>query len=882
MRYGMGVSVTLQFTHMVRIANRAPHCGKYETLPHHRRRIKAAFQRRTMSNRKGISFSLLAALWVLQSLISIACSAQSVGAVISYHKTDHGIEGKTAQGSFAVLVYSEHVVRVQVSRKDRPDNFSYSLVDNSTPKYTDFSVEEIGENRVALKTASLAVEIERTPLFRVIFKDAQGKILNEDTPGTGLGTTFTGEKVTVYKTLQQGERFVGLGEELGNLDRRGSVVTLWNTDDYKYDDPRIPMYVSIPFFIGLHHDEMYGIYFDNSYRSVFNFGASNKRFSSYSFDGGDRDEFFIHDVSVGKILEHYTGLTGRMPLPPQWSLGYQQSRCSYSPEATVMFIARTLREKQIPADGIVLDADYLKDYEPFRIDPERFPDMRALAAKLHDMNFELTASVNPGIRIDDTYAAYKSGLEQGVFLKYADGQPYIADIYPNTNRFPDFTDPEARAWWIDNMKVYQDVGINGYWNDMNEPAIDAQAMPDNVVFNFDGRKGTTAEAHNYYGMLMARSSFESFQKYGGNKRPFVLSRSGFAGIQRYAAVWSGDNQAKDEHILLGVLLNNQMGLAGVPFTGPDLGGYIGDGNKELYKRWLEVGVFSPYLRNHREQFGAANEPWAYGEEAEAISKTYIGFRYRMMPYLYSEFRESSETGMPISRCLCIDNPFDEKVFEQKSQYEFLFGDALLVNPMTSKEKSKSTYLPHGDWYDLFSDEKIQGGRETSAEYPGYRIPIFVKASSILPLQSKVLSTKDKPSDTLDVHVFFGTNAHSFVYYEDDGGTLDYQHGAYYRRTINFDPVAKKIEFGRPEGNRASQFKRIELVLHGFSTQNRFRENGRPAAVQESEARILDPLADLEPLYFDKEQFRLLREKETTLPQKTLTVDNTAEIVISWD
>jgi alpha-glucosidase len=325
-----------------------------------------------------------------------------------------------------------------------------------------------------------------------------------------------------------------------------------------------------------------------------------------------------------------------------------------------------------------------------------------------------------------------------------------------------------------------------------------------------------------------------------------------------------------------------MGLAGVPFTGPDLGGYIGDGNKELYKRWVEVGVFSPYLRNHREQFAAANEPWAYGEEAESISKTYIEFRYRMMPYLYSKFRESSETGMPISRCLCIDNPFDENVYDMKHQYEFLFGDALLLNPMTSKEKTKSTYLPAGEWYDFFSDERVAGGREVSAEYPVYRIPIFVKASSILPLQTKVLSTKDNPSDTLYVHVFYGPDAHRFVYYEDDGSTLDYQRGTYYRRMIEFDPANKKVVFGKPEGNYASQFKKVALVLHGFGAQNGFRENGRLAAVEQMETRILDPLADLEQLSVDTEQYRSLREKETALPQKTLIFDNSPEIVISWE
>lgn len=824
----------------------------------------------------------LLSISVLHTVLQLGSIAQSVGPVVSYQKTTHGIEGTLAQGSFAVTVYSDHVIRVQVSQKERPDNFSYSLVNNASPQFTNFSTKAGSDSKIVIQTASLTVEIERSPQFRVIYKDARGTSLNEDTAGEGLGTVFNGAKLAVYKTLQQGERFIGLGEELGNLDRRGSVVTLWNTDNYRYDDPRVPMYAGVPFFIGLHHQQIYGIYYDNSYRSTFNFGASNKRFSSYTFDGGDRDEFFIHDDSVAKIIAHYTSLTGRMPLPPKWSIGYQQSRCSYASEDQVMFIARTLREKKIPADGIVLDADYLKDYEPFRINKERFPDMRGLADKLRGMNLELTASVNPGIRIDNSYPAYKSMLLQDVFLKYTDGKPYIADIYPNTNLYPDFTDPKARAWWIDNMKVHQDVGINGYWNDMNEPAIDGQAMPDNVVFDFDGRNGSTAEAHNLYGMLMARSSFESFKKFGGNKRPFVLSRAGFAGIQRYAAVWSGDNQAKDEHILLGALLNNQMGLAGVSFTGPDLGGYIGDGNKDLYKRWVEVGVFSPYLRNHREQNAASNEPWAYGEEAEAISKTYIGFRYRLLPYLYSKFRETSETGIPISRCLCIDDPLDEKVYQQKYQYEFLFGDAMLVNPMTSKESSKQTYLPAGDWYDLFSDELIQGQREVGSDYPAYRIPIFVKASSIVPLQTEVQSTKDLPSDTLYVHVFYGSAAHRFVYFEDDGTTLNYQRGDYYQRSIDFDPSAKKIVFSKPEGSYASHFKKIAVVLHGFGSHAGFRTNNGAASIEEITSHLLDPLGDMEPLYFDKEQFRSLRDKEKMLPQKMLIVDNTSEIVVSWD
>lgn len=819
-------------------------------------------------------------LLLLGMLAPAALSAANLGAVLSYQKTAHGITGRTATAEFLVDVYSPHIMRVRVTPQGSERHVGYALTTDEVPAFSQFSVDA-ADPVVVVKTSSITAEVELRPDLRITFKDANGNVINEDLPGKELGMTLTGNKITVYKRLQNDERFIGMGEQLGNLDRRGTVVTLKNTDNYGYDDPKVPMYVSIPFFMGLHHGKVYGLFFNNSYRSVFNFGASNRRFSSFSFDGGALDEFFIFDASVGKILEHYTSLTGRMPLPPRWSLGYQQSRCSYYPEEQVMFIANTFRAKRIPLDGIVLDADYLHQYQPFRINRERFPDMRRLADTLRDMNIELTASVNPGIAIDDSYQQYKSGLEENVFLRYADGELWVADIAPNTNHFVDFSDPRGRRWWIDEMKIYQDLGIRGLWNDMNEPAIDGQAMPDNVVFDFDGQKTSALEAQNYYGMLMARAAFESAEQYGGNRRPFVLSRSGFAGIQRYAAVWSGDNQAKDEHILLGTLLINQMGLSGVPFTGPDLGGYIGDGNKDLYRRWVEVGVFAPYLRNHRAQYTAANEPWAYGEEAEAISKAYIGFRYELMPYLYSTFYEAAETGMPVSRSLSIDYPFDANVFKPDFQYEFLFGPGLLVNPMTSREQAKSTYLPPGAWYDLFTDERLDGGRVLAADYAGHRIPIFAKASAIIPMQGKVQSTRDDPGPVLYVHVFNGAERSEFVYYDDDGETLNYRKGQYRRRVITFDPAARQLSFSRPEGNYATRFRRTQVILHGFGPVRGATVNGVATAVQSQVVRMLDPLEALSDVYWDKQNLERLRQMEPMKPQATLEFDDAPQVVVRW-
>ena len=819
-------------------------------------------------------------LLLLGGLAPTMLPAANLGAVLSYEKTAHGIAGRTAVAEFAVEVWSPQVIRVRVTPQDSTRKVGYALVSDTPSAGVQFSVAT-SDTVVSVKTSNVTAEVELRPDLRITFKDANGNVINEDMPGKELGMTLVGDKVTVYKRLQSDERFIGMGEQLGNLDRRGAVLTLKNTDNYRYDDPKVPMYVSIPFFMGLHHGKVYGLFFNNSYRSVFNFGASNRRFASFSFDGGALDQFFIFDASVRKILEHYTSLTGRMPLPPRWSLGYQQSRCSYYPEEQVMFIANTFRSKRIPLDGIVLDADYLHQYQPFRINRERFPDMRRLANTLRGMNIELTASVNPGIAIDDSYEQYKSGLKENVFLRYADGELWVADIAPNTNHFVDYSDPRGRRWWIDNMKLYQDVGIHGLWNDMNEPAIDGQAMPDNVVFDFDGQKTSALEAQNYYGMLMARAAFESAEEYGGNRRPFVLSRSGFAGIQRYAAVWSGDNQAKDEHILLGALLVNQMGLSGVPFTGPDLGGYIGDGNKDLYRRWVEVGVFAPYLRNHRGQYTAANEPWAYGEEAEAISKAYIGFRYALMPYLYSTFYEAAETGMPVSRSLSIDYSFDANVYSPQFQYEFLFGPGLLVNPMTSQEQRKLTYLPAGAWYDIFTDERLDGGRTINGEYAGHRLPIFAKASSIIPLQGKVQSTRDNPGPVLYVHVFNGTERGEFVYYDDDGETLNYRKGQFRKRVITFDPDTKQLSFSRPDGNYSSPFRRIQVILHGFASVTGATVNGLATAVQSQVVRMLDPLEALSDVYYDKQHLERLQQAEPMKPQATLEFDEASQVVVRW-
>lgn len=821
---------------------------------------------------------MLAGLLLLMHPLSAQLS--TADAVISFKKIPGGIEGKTRNARFEVKAWTANTFRVRITKNKAFNTVHYALTADSS---TSFPVTTNSKERhIEISTPAITCVIEKEPYFRILFRNPKGEIIQEDMPGLGFGTSFLGEKVSLYKKLQEGERFLGLGEALGNLDKRGMAFTLNNTDTYKYGDPRLSMYISIPFYIGIHHRQVYGLFFNNTWCTRFNFGTSTPQFASVTADGGDVDYFFFSDTTVAGILDHYTDVTGKMPLPPKWSLGYHQSRCSYYPQANVELLAETFRRKQIPVDGIVLDADYQLGYQPFRVNKERFPDLPALAKKLEGMNISLTASVYPGVKLDSTYESFTDGLKKDVFIKYADGSLFETEIAPLRCYLPDYTNPKVREWWVEKMKWMEENGIRGYWNDMNEPAIGGSYLPDNLLFDFDGRKAYAPEAKNVYGFQMARSSYEAALRYAKGKRPFVLTRSAFAGVQRYAAVWSGDNTASNEGLLSGVLLNNQMGLSGMPFVGPDLGGYIGDGSKDLFKRWMEVGVFSPYLRNHKEFYATANEPWSYGEEAEAISKTFIGFRYRLMPYLYSKFYEASKTGIPVARSLALDYPFDAKIYDQLYQYQFLFGDAIMVVPVTTEEKSKKLYLPDGSWYDLHTDMLWNGNREISMEVPGYTIPLFVKASSLIPVQQLVQSTRDKTSDTLQIHVFQGTEQNRFLFYEDAGDGNGYKEGEYAKRNIIYDPVTRQLKFTATEGSFISAFKKVQWVFHGFGKEiDWLKVNGSAKEPVHYTGRLLDPLKDLAD-YYGKDMLQRLYLDNPVRKQVSLVTDyNRNELIIQW-
>ncbi|HYG19778.1 MAG TPA: TIM-barrel domain-containing protein, partial [Ohtaekwangia sp.] len=368
----------------------------------------------------------------------------------------------------------------------------------------------------------------------------------------------------------------------------------------------------------------------------------------------------------------------------------------------------------------------------------------------------------------------------------------------------------------EQFQSYVDLGVQGFWNDMNEIATWGHMLPENVEFDFDGNKATMRRARNIFGFQMARSTYEGTKALLKGKRPFNLTRSGFSGIQRYAAVWTGDNVAYDEHMLLGVRLVNSMGLTGIAFAGYDVGGFVGDATTKLFARWISIGAFSPFFRGHSMINSRDSEPWSYGEEVEQISRNYIKFRYQLLPYIYSLFYDAAQTGMPVQRSLAIDYGHDHKIYDGQFHNQYMLGPSILVAPVESNKDFVKVYFPEGDWYSLYNGERYPGNSEAVVECPVQRLPVFVKAGAILPMQPVAQNTKAK-TDTLILHVYAGTGQASFIFYEDDGETFDYQQGVFSKRDIVFDGVGKKISLTLAEGRYVSLLKKLRIVFHGLHT-----------------------------------------------------------------
>lgn len=577
-----------------------------------------------------------------------------------------------------------------------------------------------------------------------------------------------GKTMAYIKTEDQTD-FYGTGETTGPLAKNNSHHMFWNYDnpEYKADHNR-RLYQTHPWVMGVRKDgTAYGILADNTWKQELTIGDG----ILFSSDGPAYRVFVIERETPQEVVKTLADLTGKMELPPLWSLGYQQCRWSYYPDSRVKQIADTFRIKQIPCDVIWMDIHYMNDYRIFTFSPEKFPNPKETNDYLHQKGFRSVWMIDPGVKKDPGYAVYDSGTKQDVWVKNSKMQDFVGKVWPGDCVFPDFTMEKTQKWWASLYKDYMANGIDGVWNDMNEPSVfDGlnTTMPiDNI--HRGGKKHPSdihLRYHNVYGMMMAKASREGILAANPNKRPFVLTRSNYIGGHRYAATWTGDNSATWDHMRMSIPMSINLGLSGQAFSGPDIGGFFNDTPAELFGQWIALGAFYPFSRAHTAEWNKNQEPWAFGKEIEDVSRTALQRRYCLMPYLYTVFHEASETGLPVMRPVFWADLQDLKL--RQEQQVFLLGNDLLVEPKWVDKPS----LPSGIWrtIDLVGENSEQSKFQPNLKQRG---------GSIIPTGKIIQSTATYSTDSITLLVCLDANFKAEgKLYSDAGDGFEYKSGKY--------------------------------------------------------------------------------------------------------
>ena len=811
---------------------------------------------------------------LLLLVVTLALSARAqwtvVGDMPQPARQGNALRFENAQAVAVVTALSPEVMRIRITpagKEGRDHSYAVITRDLGNPGAT-FSVEDA---QSVITTSALRVAIQHAP-FRVTFATRGGQTLDEDDPQRAIVFSPTGAS-RISKRLSDDTQIFGLGEKNGPLNKRGWQMggysfTMWNSDTFGYDSSTDPIYVSVPFYIALRNGTAHGIFLDNTWRSNFDIGHQTPGVLSFGAEGGALDYYFIYGPEPKKVIERYSALTGRMPLPPLWALGYHQCRYSYYPESKVRFIADNFRERRIPADVIWLDIHYQDRYKPFTWDRKRFPDPAKLIGDLRKQGFRTVTIVDPHPAKERGYVTYDTGIAGDHFVKNPDGSVYEAPVWPSKAEdgdapdwsrppgtpsvFPDFSKPATRTWWGNLYAGFLDMGVAGIWNDMNEPAVFrvSGTMPLDVRHDNEGAPSDHREVHNVYGMLMTRSTHEGLLRLRPNERPFVLSRASYAGGQRYSALWPGDNVSDWTALRSSIPMLLGMGMSGFPFVGVDIGGFAEAPTAELFTRWLQAGVFYPFMRTHT-TFGTPDqEPWSYGVDYEAINRRSIELRYRMLPQIYNTMREAAETGIPAMRPMLLEFPEMGGTDDQ-----FMFGSDLLIAPvLRAGVTERGVSLPPGEWYDFWSGKRYTGGKGIGVPVTLATLPIFVRAGAFIFGQPVVQHTGEMPGQPLEVTLFPSAQSER-VFYEDAGNGFEYRSGGFARRRFSArrDGNAWVIEFGAPEGTYRPRSRSIQLTVRSV-TATKVSVNG--AALSSGWTNVDDAVVITIPDRLERTQIRI--------------------------
>jgi len=784
--------------------------------------------------------------------MSTAAIAQTAGptsqprvvldSVTSSEPLRDGVAIQSGSATMRITALRDDIIRVRIAPGSAlPEDASWAVLPASREKSVDVQ-PTLDSASVGFRTKTLDVRVERNPL-RLVVRDIAGKVICAD--ALGRPTEFSLGGFFVSKEMPADERFFGLGDKTGSFDRRNQAYTLWNTD-HGIEASLDPIYKSIPFFLAITGGRSYGLFLDNTWRTWFDFGKRSRDAYSFGAEGGPLNYYLIYGPAPKQVVEGYIFLTGTPPLPPLWSLGFQQSRYSYAPESQLRDVANRLRADKIPSDALYLDIDYQFRNRPFTVDPVAFPGFPSLVSDLRKQHFNLVLITDLHIAhvANQGYMPYDTGHAGDHFVKQADGKEYVGVVWPGPAVFPDFTRAQTRQWWGNLYKQFVQDGVAGFWNDMNEPAVfngPAFTMPlDNIHRieepGFTTRTATHDEIHNILGMENERATYDGLLKLRPNERPFVLTRATYAGGQRYGFTWTGDNSSTWNQLRLGTQMTLNLGLSGISFVGDDVGGFGGSPPPDLFTRWIEVGAFKPLYRDHTTKGSLPQEVWVHGPEQEAIRRRYIEVRYRLLPYIYTLAEEASRTGLPLVRPLFLEFP----EYFHAIDSEFLLGPALLVAPQPNGEMPEdySISYPPGDWYDFWTGQKmphstpapsivaaakaiaagesLPQGKSTRIHPTIETLPVYVRGGSIIPMQPLVQSTDQTPEGPLELRVYPGENCNGSLYL-DDGRTFAYQRGELLRQ--DFACQAEKnsvtVQFADRTGTFAPWWKTIEVVVYGW-------------------------------------------------------------------
>jgi alpha-glucosidase len=701
------------------------------------------------------------------------------------------------------------------------NDFSYAITKYASRGFNHLEISEDKEKYI-ITTSKLICHISKTDMRKAIFDAKDNTLILEDELGFHWEENyqFGGDIVKMTKASPRNESFYGLGDKPVDISLKGKRFENWVTDSYAYGKDTDPIYKAIPFYIGLHSDRAYGIFFDNTFRSNFDFCHERRNITSFWAQGGEMNYYFIYGPEMSDVVSNYTDLTGKPhEMPALWALGYHQSKWSYYPENNVKELADKFRKLKIPCDAVYLDIDYMEGFRCFTWNKEYFPDPKQMVSELAEDGFKTVVIIDPGIKIDNNYPVFKEGLEKDYFCKRADGPYMKGKVWPGECYFPDFTNPEVRDWWSDLFKeLIEDIGVKGVWNDMNEPAVmevPNKTFPDDVRHDYDGVKCSHRKAHNIYGMQMARATYQGLKKFSYPKRPFVITRAAYSGTQRYTSTWTGDNVASWEHLTIANTQAQRLCLSGFSFVGSDIGGFAEQPNGELYARWIQLGVFHPFCRTHSSGDHGDQEPWTFGKDITDIVRKFIEMRYQLLPYLYTSFWRYVTEGIPILKSLVLYDQEDSQTHYRND--EFVFGEKILVCPVNAPNaKGRRMYFPRGNWYDYWDHKPREGGQELWVDADLDSMPIFIKEGAIIPKYPVQQFVGEKDIDQLKLDVFYKLGKETSEVYEDAHDGYDYMKGRYSLRKFKLTGKPKELIIQQhKEGKFFTDYTDFEVKLIGL-------------------------------------------------------------------